>query len=137
MILIALVWIVGALATTFVGGAFVNTYLETFARKLKDEHEKIIDKPAEETGSSRGFENAGKLIGQLERFLIYLFVTAGRLEGVGFLVAAKSVFRFGELTNRRNRLEAEYITIGTMLSFGWGLGVSLLTNLIIAAMKAA
>ena len=53
--------------------------------------------------------------------------------GVGFLVAAKSVFRFGELTNQQNRLEAEYITIGTLMSFSWGLGTSLVVRLIIAA----
>jgi hypothetical protein len=128
MIALGLVWLVGALVTTFVGGAFVNVYLSAFAAKLKAEHEKVAADP------QRGFPDAGKLIGQLERFLIYLFVTAGQVEGVGFLVAAKSVFRFGELTDRANRLEAEYITIGTLLSFAWGLAASLATKLVIVSM---
>jgi hypothetical protein len=67
----------------------------------------------------------------LERFLIFLFVLAGHPEGAGFLVAAKSVFRFGELTNHQNRMEAEYITIGTLMSFSWGLAVALVTKLLI------
>ena len=47
----------------------------------------------------------------------------GQPAGVGFLVAAKSIFRFGELKEHHNRLEAEYITIGTLMSFAWGLAV--------------
>jgi hypothetical protein len=129
MVTAILVWLVGALFTTFSGGAFVNAYLDSFAKKLKAAHEKTAAEP------SRGFPEAGKLIGQLERFLIYLFVTAGYVEGVGFLVAAKSIFRFGELTNPQNRLEAEYITIGTLLSFAWGLAWSLLAHLILVAMR--
>ncbi len=39
---------------------------------------------------------------------------------MGFFIAAKSIFRFGELKDHENRMEAEYITIGTMLSFSWG-----------------
>jgi hypothetical protein len=60
----------------------------------------------------------------------------GQIEGVGFLVAAKSVFRFGELTDHQNRLEAEYITIGTLMSFSWGFAVSLLTKLLIESVSA-
>jgi hypothetical protein len=59
----------------------------------------------------------------------------GQIEGVGFLVAAKSVFRFGELTDHQNRLEAEYITIGTLMSFSWGFAVSLLTKLLIESVS--
>ena len=82
----------------------------------------------EKSALERCFPNGGRIIGQLERFLIYLFVLSGQPTGVGFLVAAKSVFRFGELSEHHNRLEAEYITIGTLLSFGWGLGVSILAK---------
>ena len=46
---------------------------------------------------------------------------------IGFLIAAKSVFRFGELRERSNRMEAEYIIIGTMMSFIWGLSVAYVT----------
>jgi hypothetical protein len=118
----------GAFVVTILGSFFVSLYMETFAARLKTEHEK-----SEAGRPERGFPDGGKLIGQLERFLIYLFVLAGRPEGVGFLVAAKSVFRFGELTKPANRLEAEYITIGTLMSFSWGLAVALVTKLWIDA----
>jgi hypothetical protein len=62
-------------------------------------------------------ENAGQLIGILERFLILLFIVLDRWEGVGFLLAAKSVFRFGDLTEAKDTKLTEYVLIGTLLSF--------------------
>ncbi|TWT95881.1 hypothetical protein Pla108_29580 [Botrimarina colliarenosi] len=75
--------------------------------------------------STRGFADGGKVIGRLERLLIYLFVLSNALGAVGFLIAAKSIFRFGELSDQKNRLEAEYITIGTLLSFAVGLAIAM------------
>jgi len=45
-----------------------------------------------------GAPQAGQLIGRLERLLILALVLAGVPSGIGFLVAAKSVLRFGEVT---------------------------------------
>lgn len=127
MVAASLIVIFGAWVVTFVGSLFVSTYMEKYARELQSAHQQEAEQ------EKRGFDDGGRLIGHLERFLIYLFVLAGHLEGVGFLVAAKSVFRFGELTNQQNRLEAEYITIGTLLSFSFGLAASLVIRLIITA----
>ncbi len=80
---------------------------------------------------SRGLENGGRTIGQWERGLIFLFVMVNIPSAVGFLVTAKSIFRFGELTNSHNRKEAEYITIGTLMSFGIAFAVSLATRFVI------
>lgn len=66
----------------------------------------------------KSLPNAGRYIGILERLLVFLFVVLGRWEAIGFLVAAKSVFRFGDLKDSRNRKLTEYILIGTLLSFG-------------------
>ena len=55
----------------------------------------------------------------MERTLILLFILSGQPAGVGFLVTAKSVFHFGDLKDHEDRMEAEYIIIGTMLSFAW------------------
>ncbi len=66
---------------------------------------------------ARGLPDAGLWIGRLERSLILVFVLIGRIEAVGFLIAAKSVFRFGEVTQPGQRREAEYILVGTMGSF--------------------
>ena len=76
---------------------------------------------------ARGLSNGGRVIGQWERSLIFLLVLIGQPGAIGFLVAAKSIFRFGELTDRQNRMEAEYITIGTLMSFGIALAVSAAT----------
>jgi len=59
--------------------------------------------------------------------LIFLFVSLGQPASIGFLVAAKSIFRFGELKDRGNRMEAEYITIGSLMSFGWAITTGYLT----------
>ena len=48
-------------------------------------------------------------------------------EAIGFLLAAKSVFRFGELKDAKDRKLTEYILIGTFLSFGIAIIVSLAT----------
>jgi len=49
--------------------------------------------------------------------LILTFVLVNQYSGIGFLIAAKSILRFGDIKNPENRKEAEYILIGTMISF--------------------
>lgn len=71
--------------------------------------------PEEE--SLQGLPNAGKWIGYLERILILTFIFTGNVEGIGFLLAAKSVFRFGELSKARDVKITEYVLIGTFASF--------------------
>lgn len=70
-------------------------------------------------------QKAGTYIGMLERLLIWLFILVGRWEGVGFLLAAKSVFRFGDLKESNDRKLTEYILIGTLLSFTWAILIGL------------
>ena len=63
-------------------------------------------------------KNAGAIIGILERLFVFAFVVTNHWEGIGFLLAAKSVFRFGDLSKADDRKLTEYILIGTLLSFG-------------------
>lgn len=67
--------------------------------------------------SVQGLPNAGKWIGYLERILILTFIFTGNVEGIGFLLAAKSVFRFGELNRAKDIKVTEYVLIGTFASF--------------------
>ena len=67
--------------------------------------------------SSHGLEKAGLWIGRLERILILTFVLLKHFEAIGLLIAAKSILRFGETRTSNHRKEAEYILIGTMISF--------------------
>lgn len=69
----------------------------------------------------KSLKDAGKYIGMLERLLIFFFIVVGHWEGVGFLLAAKSIFRFGDLTRATDRKLTEYILIGTLLSFGFAM----------------
>ena len=73
-----------------------------------------------------GLKNGGKLIGQLERTLIFLLVLLGQPAGIGFLVAAKSILRFGEAKDDQQL--AEYVLIGTLLSFGLAIAAAALTQ---------
>ena len=49
---------------------------------------------------------------------VFLFVVIDFWEGIGFLLAAKSIFRFGDLKENKDIRLTEYILIGTLLSFG-------------------
>lgn len=69
------------------------------------------------SSSSQSLPKAGQWIGYIERILILTFVLVGSFEGVGFLLAAKSVFRFGELNKAKEIQTTEYVLIGTFASF--------------------
>lgn len=71
-------------------------------------------------------QNAGEWIGMLERSLVLLFIIIGHWEAVGFLLAAKSVFRFGDIKAAREMKLTEYVLIGTLLSFGIAILVGVL-----------
>ena len=73
---------------------------------------------AEINNDKKSIDGAGKYIGILERLLVFTFVLLGIWSAVGFLIAAKSVFRFGDLTSGKDRKLTEYVLIGTLLSFG-------------------
>jgi hypothetical protein len=68
-------------------------------------------------GVDESLEDAGKWIGMMERILILIFIGSGKWEGIGFLLAAKSIFRFGDLKEARDKKLTEYVLIGTMMSF--------------------
>lgn len=71
---------------------------------------------------------AGHSIGVLERVLMLTFVLIDELAGVGFVLAAKSVFRFGDLTNSKEKHLTEYVMLGTLLSVTLTLAIGLATR---------
>lgn len=77
-------------------------------------------------------QNAGKYIGILERLFVLCFILAGYFTAIGFLMAAKSIFRFGDLTQAKDRKLTEYVLIGTLLSFG----IAILTGLLVQYLLA-
>jgi hypothetical protein len=78
----------------------------------------------EDTGVN-SLKNAGKWIGMLERLFVFIFIIIKHWEAVGFLLTAKSVFRFGDLCKAKNMKLIAYVLIGTLLSFG----IAILTGL--------
>lgn len=81
-----------------------------------------------ELNQKESLQGAGKYIGMLERVFVYLALITGNAQVIGFLLAAKSVFRFGDLTRSKDRKLTEYILIGTLFSFLTAIVVGLLST---------
>ncbi|MBB4119107.1 hypothetical protein GGR32_001403 [Mesonia hippocampi] len=80
----------------------------------------------EEDKPEDSLENAGKYIGILERLFVFAFILLNQWSAIGLLIAAKSVFRFGDLSRAKDRKLTEYILIGTLISFGLAISIGLL-----------
>ena len=80
----------------------------------------------------KGLPNGGLWIGNLERALIMLLYLSGQGVGIGFLIAAKSILRYGEIKSDDDKMRAEYIIIGTLMSFCLGIFWAVLTGYIMA-----
>jgi hypothetical protein len=83
--------------------------------------EKLFKRWAEEIPDYKGLSGAGKLIGYIERFLIVTFVSMGNISAVGFLITAKSVFRFSDIKSSSDFRMTEYVLLGTLVSFALGI----------------
>lgn len=79
-----------------------------------------------------GLPNGGRMIGLLERAMIFLLVLVGQPAGIGFLIAAKSILRFD--TASKNQHASEYVIIGTLASFAWALAGGYATLWLAAAL---
>jgi hypothetical protein len=73
----------------------------------------LISKIKTIVATTEELENAGKLIGTLERFLVLTFMILNQFEAIGFLIASKSILRYHD----SNTIKTEYVLIGTMASF--------------------
>ena len=86
-------------------------------------------------GAGRGHElsepslqAAGQSIGYLERVLILTFILLNQFSAIGFLLAAKSVFRFGDLRHSEDKKLTEYVMLGTLISFTLTIAIGLLVS---------
>lgn len=104
----------GFLLATYPGGLLVNRILKPFSQA------------ADKLG---GMDKAGKLIGNLERAIIVLFVFNGAYSALGFVFAAKSIARFNRLSERE---AAEYYLVGTLASVAWAVLIGEATNFAVA-----
>lgn len=106
----------GVIAATLMGGPAVG----------------LLMAPWRAAAQIEGLDNAGRIIGLMERALIYLMVMIGEPTGIGFLIAAKSILRFE--TASRDQKASEYVIIGTLASFGWALAWGFAAQSLIAAL---
>lgn len=84
--------------------------------------------PESKNSNDHSLSNAGNYIGILERLFVFSFIITGHFEAIGFLLAAKSIFRFGDLKEAKDRKLTEYVLIGTLLSFGIALATGLIVS---------
>lgn len=101
----AMTILAGGLIATQAGGYAVGLLMQPWAKETPP-----------------GLRNGGRVIGTLERGLIFLLVLTGQAAGIGFLIAAKSVLRFGTVKDEGKL--SEYVIIGTLASFGWAIAAS-------------
>lgn len=72
--------------------------------------------PEDQSGDS--IPSAGTYIGILERLFVFGLLVLNQWEAIGLLIAAKSIFRFSDLSRAKDRKLTEYVLLGTLLSFG-------------------
>lgn len=105
--------LIGAVLVVWGGSPVVARLVAPYADQLDDEP---------------GLVRGGRIIGMAERLLIYVFVLAGAPSAIGFLVTAKSLFRFGDVTGNERHRQAEYVIIGTLVSFAYAVTLSYLVR---------
>lgn len=108
----SLLFILAILAITFVSSVIVKVIM----CKWNFEEDKSED----------SLESAGLYIGILERLFVFAFILLNQWSSIGLLIAAKSVFRFSDLSRAKDRKLTEYILIGTLISFGLAISVGIL-----------
>lgn len=81
-----------------------------------------------------GYKNVGLWIGMIERILILTFILQNNYQIIGFLIAAKSIFRHRYNGIKNSQVTIEYILLGTMLSFLIAIIVGLLSNTILSSL---
>lgn len=112
------VLITGVLLITKPTSIFIKTIISIWTPESQNSH------------NDNSLATAGNYIGILERLFVFCFIVTGHFEAIGFLLAAKSIFRFGDLKEAKDRKLTEYVMIGTLMSFG----ISIITGLIVQAL---
>ena len=99
--------ILGLAIVTFPSSIFIHILLDRW---------NLIGKEGKKGKHKFSRNESGKWVGIVERLLIYCFVIIGRYEIIGFLIAAKSIFRYHEIRSDADQRRVEYILTGTLIS---------------------
>jgi hypothetical protein len=111
-------WSAGIGAGVFGAAPVVGAFVAPYQKQISSSGEGVASREIE---LQPGLYGGGKVIGILERALIFLFIAVEEPAGIGFLIAAKSILRLGEIQGKGRRREVEYIIIGTFFSLLIGL----------------
>jgi hypothetical protein len=108
----------GLIATVWAGGYAVRALMSGLAF----------------TEAKDSLPKGGQLIGRLERLMILMLLLADQPDGIGLLIAAKSILRFNELARDAasadaGRSASEYVIIGTLASFAWAIATAWATGM--------
>ena len=98
-------------------GIFISKMTRSWRDKIQED----------DKNKGKSLESAGRYIGYLERFLILTFIISQQYTAIGFLIAAKSIFRYNT-----TRITGEYILFGTLLSFSIAIFVGFFVNLFLS-----
>ena len=112
------IFLTGILLLTKPASIFIKTIISIWAPESKIDNQ------------DNSLIAAGNYIGILERLFVFGFILTNHFEAIGFLLAAKSIFRFGDLKEAKDRKLTEYVLIGTLISFG----TAILAGLIVQAL---
>lgn len=120
-------WLIalGLLINTMPLAILIGFMTRKWTDELNDDQEDGEDHKISIKENNIGLKNAGRWIGILERILIFIFIISNEARAIGFLLAAKSIFRFGDLKDNKDRKRTEYILIGTLTSFTTSIIVSM------------
>lgn len=108
--------ITGILLITKPTSIFIKTIISIWNPESQNSH------------NDNSLATAGNYIGILERLFVFCFILTGHFEAIGFLLAAKSIFRFGDLKKAKDRKLTEYVLIGTLISFGTAIIAALIAQ---------
>jgi len=91
-----------------------NITIMQFTKKYRPMIAITESSDAVDDGISVNNDNAGALIGSLERLLIALLLSVGQYAAIGLVLTAKSVARYNKIAE--DKQFAEYYLLGTLTS---------------------
>lgn len=119
-------FLIGGFATVWGGGRFVEWVMKDYS------------------AADGGLDGAGKKIGFFERALVFVLVFADAPAAIGFLITAKSILRFSDMSRSDSdkssltqRERSEYVIIGTLASFAWAVSVAYITKYMFSVVGTA
>jgi hypothetical protein len=117
----------GTLASVQFGAVLIRKAVAGFTQEIARDLERAAGAGAD-ASNIEGLKNGGYYIGCLERALVFLLILIAQPTGVGFLITAKSILRFGDIKESIHQKRTEYVIIGSFMSFGWAILIATLTQ---------